>query len=545
MIEEIIINSNMPSIVSDPWTIRTYTQQHGEENFAIYGLPGFLVADVINEKTAEKVLQSAQRAKIYEKPIGTLYCAGIRSSDYAITDSLKVAKLEGDVNIDDSLFAINELSVKKEYFAGSSITGMPGGVFTTIAHYYSNLLTDEELKNYSDIFKISNNEVSLSEKGEYILEILKETWDYTSRSIRSLCKIDVKLYLSELFNELKEISLKELEDYIREKRTIRPEEKNKLTEDCKALARLLEDGLSNKYMRPCEHIYSAHSIIYGLITELKSFDNSKDIGSLKIVLERLPEAYTIIRDISNSPKIQNIALQKLLKYAKVPSKKAKKIIYQAFDGWKNSLIDRIEDLKNKVSQADRYSTIYSNIVIRQLELLEKGEYIQIKRHRNNQFELLEEPYKYIKVIQGQNFKYLDYVGVFCPMGLSQKWDTWKIEQGPILRLTKYCKNVMGDLFRMEIDTLGAIMIDGSGESVFDEITKNDLNMIEELINYGCSNEDRKALKWETMPAYTEKPGHILDKTTLLSKVHKKEYPKPSAIHRLTRSDEHLLRNIRR
>ena len=534
MVEEILIMPNMTSIVGDPRIIREYIKPYGEEKFAIFGLPGVIIADIIDNKIAEIVLQNPPKDVItYQTPIGTLYCAGIRNSDYAITDDLRISKLDGNFKRDDIFSAINDIGSKKEYFAGSSITGMPGGVFATIAHYYSNLLTDEELNNYADIFKIVDSEVNLSEKGEYMLELLKETWDYTPRSIRSLCKIDVKTYISTLLKQNKDVSLKKLEDYLRIKRATPNKAKIDLAKDCHALARLLEYGLSNKYMK-------SHLPLNFLIGKLKSFDSSKDLNELlKIILERLPEEFTIMRYTGRSPKVQDAALQKLILDAKVRPKIGKRLVYHAFEGWKNSLIDRIEDLKNKASQVNRYKTIYSNILIKQLELLEKGEYIQIKIDSDNLSELTDEPNNDIKIFRGQNFKNLEYVGIFCPMGLSQKWDSWKIQQGPIVRLAKYCKNVVGDLFRVEIDSLGAFKIEGSGDTVFDDATKDQLSLIEDLINYGLPDKERKALGWDTLSIYDDYP---LDKKASLSKIRKKEDPKPQQY--LTKGDERLLRKIR-
>lgn len=525
MLDEIVIGKDNASLLGDPKTVRQYIKRLGEGKFVVYGFSGFLAADSIDKETSEKIAQAKlPNVAYFSKPVGTIYCTDGKGDSYTITDGLKIAKLDADASREELVDSINAITDKKAYFIGESIVGARKGVFTALANYYNNLLSPEEFEKYGDIFADINGELRLSDKGNDMLELFKETWDYTPREIRSLCKLDIRPLISKLFGDLSEgipIELEYLKEQARGEAT--PDELRKFLEsDVNELKSIIDKGKKEKYLSQSGISKSGKVELNALEYQLQDIEG---LLNRKIDINKIFKGLLYLAPESIRPKKSKNF---------VPSEN-QMTYYELRNDWRKSLESAINVVRTRVSQIK----LYGIDPARQLELLEKGGYLTIYETFDSNLNT------HTMIYRGQNFRYINDVGgAFCPMGLSEKWDTWKIERlGRDITLTKYFKNFKGELLRVSANGSGEVMIEGSAEPVFDEATAKEISMIEEMINYGLPSEER--IPFKLKPFEPSEPKGALKSSDAISRTERIKEPKKPKITGIRKSDERLLDKIKR
>jgi len=293
MLEEIKINPKNVSFVGDPGLIRQLAEQYGVENGVVYGETGVLGLEITNDELSKKILEKPpENAVIYKKPeapltkeslkermkelyekpkdvtnwdaepgkvrlyafpIFTTYCTdGKKDTSFGVAEGLKILMLDEDVSIENVLIAENEIGNIHSYFIGDTLTGAHNGVFGAITNFLgNNILNDEDLYKHQDLFIIKEEKIELSKKGEYISDCLKETWDNTPSDIRSLCKIGINKYLSELFAASSSITLEDLQKYIKEKSGIglNSETNTDMRKEYLKILDMLRNGVNEGYFK--------------------------------------------------------------------------------------------------------------------------------------------------------------------------------------------------------------------------------------------------------------------------------------------------------
>ena len=530
MLKERIIGAESASIIGDPKTIRDYIQRVGEENFVVYGFPGFLVADSINKETSEKIAKAKlENVSYIPKPIGTIYCTDGVDGANTVTDDLDIAKLNLNVSAKDNeeflSIAIDEITDRKTYFIGEGISGIRKGAFSALANYYNNLLSLEELRKYHTLFDNTNDEIRLTKKGESILNQFKETWDYTPREIRMFCKLDIRSLISRLFGDLNDnvpLDLEYIKGQIR-RETAPDELKSYLQKGIDNLKNLIGQGKD----KDRNYIHKTRGKLE--LEELEAQLLYEDIISRKVDIDAICDRISFLAPEAVRPKFKGAQSEDIISKRHIEN-------YNRRKEWKDSFDGAITYLKTYAAQI----RLHNIDPKRQLELLEKGGYVLLYEDALNP----SSTKKRTMICKGPNFSSINDVGgSFCPMGLSDKWDTWKIERlGRDVTLTKYFRNFKGELLRISANNYGGINIEGSAEPIFDDATAKEINSIEEMINYALPKEIRKPFEFEQIGQDDKNraPNHAAPR-----KKEEQKGPQAPKFKGMRKSDAWLLRKLRR
>lgn len=546
-----------------------------------------------------------EKIVMYKKPIGTIYCTDGEKSSFGVAEGLKIVKLEEDAALEDVMIAENEIGNIHSYFIGDTLTNAHSGVFGAITHYLgNNILTDEDLFKHPDLFIVNEEKIELSKKGEYISDCLKETWDNTPGNIRSLCKMGLNRYLLELFATSSSITLEDFQKYIKEKKEKESGNEIHLDLEKKyaEIKSILRSGLERGYYHSNSYNGELLDNLELMLAESKKCDakdietlekiydtiliQSKDVGhmnwkktaiaSFNTILEKLEpasaefdlfkryakdaeavhstEGYTSYkRSFYYKRSFRRNVYRKVMEYEPPLSKLIENLIdsvydedvwmieAKKYDDWKALFKETVNDLKKKESKMKTYSLVYRGSVIKQLELIEKGGHIKIKKNYETAFDRLENKVKDVTIVPGKNFKHLNEFGVFCPMGLAEKWNTWKIERlGNKYTLAKYFSNADGELLKISADSDGNFNVYGSASPDFDESTKNEIEMFGRIINRNVSGADKIRLGWEKIGMVDTKKE--TSKYVERKPAEKKQKPKE---FELRDSESRLLRQLRR
>ncbi|MBW6451599.1 MAG: hypothetical protein K0B02_02620 [DPANN group archaeon] len=467
MIKEIKINNNNKSLMGTPKEMRLILQKIGYDNVIVYGYAGTLIADSIDDETNEK-MKDFNRKKLlsnvtyHETPIGTIYNTEGSLNKHAIADDLKIAVLDKEIESQELVATIKTVADQvSKYIGDELLTGT--GTLSAISAYFSSTLTDEDINKYPEYFNEKNGQITLSEEGNNMLNILKDSWDYLPRNLRSACKMNIKPYLLEVFKDVSEnipVQLDKFQDYIQKELTSETIKK-KIDQDSKLLRKLIDDGYY------CDYFINTD---YDELIKIIEMDQNNLINN------------ETFKKIKKSIPVRHLDSQKYQRHQKDKKYYELEQEHKLYNEWGKKIKDTIMSIETNQKIIEGHGID----PLKQLKMLEDTGYI-----------FLREDDKKINIYKGQNFNLLNEDNTsFCPIGLSDKWDSWKIErQGNITILTKYFKNVNDKLIRISVNSLGKYSVEGNDLTVFDENVKKELNLVEEVINYNLPKNKRKTLDW--------------------------------------------------
>jgi DNA-binding PadR family transcriptional regulator len=329
---------------------------------------------------------------------------------------------------------------------------------------------------------------SLTEKGKEKLSEIREYWDYLPRHIRSLCKTD----------HLRRRVVENLESIPYQTPHERPQRRGipitKLLRNDTYLTPNQKKDVSKKLEKIIDSWSSAKEQIHDwcdqeIGTEIEEenenniqFRRKAKLYALSInteeIYEDLDKMLPVFQSVLSREKVtygsliepkrtldgilrKNTTFARRcghLKKDRHPTRMDEFEINWYKSGYRESLVKTLRDLRDTMDHAfDRQTASVNKLTLRMYA--DKG-YISITKGRKrypgitvkDSLDLDKTPFYKLKIKPGPNLSKLEVMGDVCPMGLSDKWETWKILYDPLVTSAAKYYQHEDNLTRVEFNT---------------------------------------------------------------------------------------------
>ena len=336
---------------------------------------------------------------------------------------------------------------------------------------------------------------SLTEKGKEKLREIRDYWDYLPRHIRSLCKTD----------HLRRRVVENLESIPYQPASARPQHRGVSVTKLLRNDRYLTPNQKKDLSKKLEKIIETWSDAKAQIDEWCEQERQEDDSFFVIedtLLSRSDKMHSIYTEINEALPLAQRALsrEKGTYGSLIEPKRSLDYILQEHTNfirrcgrikktrsltksnefelkwhkseYRNALVKNLRDFRNAIDHTfDRQTATVNKLTLRMYA--DKG-YIYITKGRKrypgvtvkDSLDLDGTPFYKLRIKPGPNLSRLEVIGDVCPMGLSDKWQTWKILYDPLITSAAKYYQHEDSLARVEFTTADQFFFESKNDYWF-------------------------------------------------------------------------------
>lgn len=482
------LDVNTPTAIGD--VKAAYALQEKVPTFLV-GKPGYFICDCLYNNSEEFKRHAKNLGLgVFNAPLGTIHLAcvdptrvmGVGDGNFVqraddVTTDTKIEAIIKKLDKLNFLSEINELKyeIVARYWNGQEVSSFRDMIFKEAENKGH---SDELEQTLNNTFVSQDNNFYITEYGNELLNQLKDYWDWVRRDIRSYCKTEhVKekiLAQKEFPIKVSLLTVKELPSSIIKR--IRPvfesfENENEIEkydysgvdfEPLKYRIRLAKGSEDlDRYKNVEEAILKIKGVINSYFWEVRK--NVRHLmWKLRDAEDRLKYSNSVWVDGKIKYEINNITKELEVEKEKlnVEERREKYITFE-------HITSKLDILEKNVDFA---LTFRLTNIMPILSMYTKKDYIRFVNKSREKFEPISSvDQSFLNwgfIDKGEKFDELMLLDQVCPLGLIEKWNTWKFIYDPLISsATKYYKQPDGTLARVEFNTLKRFCLEGAGRKL--------------------------------------------------------------------------------